>query len=86
MKPRILAFSGSPRRDSLNRWLLDLAVSGAKAAGAEVTLVNLVDHPLPVYDADWEAEHGLPDAARTLQLLVMEHHGLLIATPEHNGG
>jgi NAD(P)H-dependent FMN reductase len=24
--------------------------------------------------------------SRTLQLLVMEHHGLLIATPEHNGG
>jgi NAD(P)H-dependent FMN reductase len=49
-------------------------------------MINLVDHPLPVYDADWEAEHGLPDPARTLQLLVTEHHGLLIATPEHNGG
>ncbi len=86
MKTRILALSGSPRHDSLNSKLLRVAAHGAIAAGAEVTVMCLLDYPLPIYDGDWEAEHGLPDQARGLQQLVLEHHGLLIASPEHNGG
>jgi len=86
MIPRILAFSGSGRRDSLNRKLLAIAIGGAKDAGAKVTSVSLLDYKLPIYDGDWEAEHGLPDGARALQAQIAEHQGLLIATPEHNGG
>jgi chromate reductase, NAD(P)H dehydrogenase (quinone) len=86
MAPRILALSGSSRRESFNLKLLELAIAGAKSRGAEVTMVSLVDYELPVYESDWESEHGLPEAARTLQKLVSENHGLLIATPEHNGG
>jgi chromate reductase, NAD(P)H dehydrogenase (quinone) len=41
---------------------------------------------LPIYDGDWEAEHGLPEGARRLKTLLSEHDALLVATPEHNGG
>ncbi|MEH2561283.1 chromate reductase [Bradyrhizobium sp. AZCC 2289] len=44
------------------------------------------DFALPIYDADWEAEHGLPEGAQKLRALLASHRGLLIATPEHNGG
>jgi NAD(P)H-dependent FMN reductase len=83
---RILALSGSSRRDSLNQRLLDQAALGAHATGAEVTSIRLSDFELPVYDADWEAEHGLPNGAEALKALLAGHQGLLIATPEHNGG
>jgi chromate reductase, NAD(P)H dehydrogenase (quinone) len=83
---RILALSGSSRRESLNQRLLDQAALGAHAAGAEVTSIRLSDFELPVYDADWEAEHGLPTGAEALKALLAGHQGLLIATPEHNGG
>lgn len=86
MKPRILALSGSARRESVNDRLLEIAARAAGDTGAEVTLVHLIDFPLPVFDFEWEAQHGLPEEARTLQTLVSEHHGLLIATPELNGG
>ncbi len=46
----------------------------------------MLDFPLPIYDGDWETEHGLPERARALKALIAEHHALLIATPEHNGG
>jgi chromate reductase, NAD(P)H dehydrogenase (quinone) len=82
---RILAFSGSSRRDSLNQRLLDQAALGAHAAGAEVTSIRLSDFELPVYDADWQAERGLPNGAEALKALLAGHQGLLIATPEHNG-
>lgn len=83
---RILAINGSARRDSLNRKLLEIAVQGARDAGAEVTIASLADFDLPIYDGDLEAEHGLPNGARELQALVEMQDALLIATPEHNGG
>ena len=86
MTTRILALSGSSRRDSLNQKLLDQVALGTSAAGAEVTPIRLLDFELPIYDADWEADHGLPNKARALRALLADHHGLLIATPEHNGG
>ncbi|GAA0899957.1 NAD(P)H-dependent oxidoreductase [Luteibacter anthropi] len=86
MPPRILAFAGSSRRESLNRKLLTEAVDGARAAGAEVTVLRLADLALPVYDGDHEDEHGFPAGALEFKRQITEHDALLIASPEHNGG
>jgi NAD(P)H-dependent FMN reductase len=61
-----------------------IAAGGAEAAGAEVTVVNLRELPLPVYDADLEEAEGLPENARTLKALMKAHSGFLIASPENN--
>jgi chromate reductase len=81
---RLLAFAGSARRDSFNKKLLTALVEGARAAGAEVTRIDLRDWPLPLYDGDLEAEQGLPVQARALKTLMREHDGLLLACPEYN--
>jgi chromate reductase len=83
---KILAFSGSSRRDSLNQRLLDIALLGAAGGDSQVSKIRLLDLELPIYDGDWEAEHGLPAGALRFKSLIAEHHALLIATPEHNGG
>lgn len=83
-RPRILAFSGSARRESFNAKLVRIAATGAERAGAECTLIDLRDHPLPIYDADLEAAQGLPQAARELRDLFHAHGALLIASPEYN--
>lgn len=83
-KPRILAFGGSLRRDSYNQKLAAIAASGAREAGAEVTLIALRDFPLPVFDEDLEKAQGMPDTGKKLKQLFREHHGLLIASPEYN--
>jgi len=81
---KILAFGGSVRADSFNKKLVKIAVEGARAAGAEVTLVDLRDFPMPVYDADLETASGLPEHAKRLKKLFLEHDGLMISTPEYN--
>jgi chromate reductase, NAD(P)H dehydrogenase (quinone) len=86
MTVKILALCGSPRRESLNLKLLRVAASGATNDGAEVTLISLADYPLPLYDADQEKNHGIPERARALQKLFAAHDALLVASPEHNGG
>lgn len=82
--PKILAFAGSTRIDSYNKKLVKIAAAGAKAAGAEVTYIDLRDLPLPLYDEDLEAQEGLPANARTFKDLMISHQGLLIASPEYN--
>jgi NAD(P)H-dependent FMN reductase len=82
--PRILAFAGSARRESLNKKLLAAVVSAVRAAGGEVTLVDLNDYPLPLYHGDLEDESGMPANAQKLVALITQHHALLIASPEYN--
>ncbi|MBX3475781.1 MAG: NAD(P)H-dependent oxidoreductase [Planctomycetes bacterium] len=83
---RILAFSGSLRRDSWNGKLVRVAARGAEAAGAMVTLISLRDYPLPAFNADDEEATGVPESARRLATVFKEHTGLLLASPEYNGG
>ena len=81
MQIKILALCGSARRDSLNQKLLDIASLSAVDAGAQVSAIRWPDFPLPIYDGDWEAEHGLPERARALKALLAQHHALLVAPP-----
>lgn len=81
---KILAFAGSTREASLNKKLLAIAAEGAREAGAEVTVIDLRDYPMPIYDGDLEASDGIPENGRQLHVLLEAHDGLLIATPENN--
>jgi NAD(P)H-dependent FMN reductase len=82
--PQVLAFSGSARRDSLNKKLLAAAVQAVREAGAEVTLVDLNEYELPLYHGDLEDTAGLPANATKLIELITRHHALLVASPEYN--
>lgn len=81
---KILAFAGSTRRDSLNRKLIQAATAIAQGAGAEVTLLDLNDYPLPLYNGDLEAKEGLPESALRLKSVFKAHDALMIASPEYN--
>lgn len=80
---RILAFSGSLRQESFNQKLVTIAAQAAQKAGAEVTLINLRDYPLPIFDQDLEAR-GTPENAKKLKELFLSHEALLISSPEYN--
>jgi NAD(P)H-dependent FMN reductase len=84
IKPKILAFAGSTRTESFNKKLVRIAAAGAKAAGADVTLIDLRDYSLPLYDGDSESNEGLPPNAKKLKQLFLAHDGLLISSPEYN--
>jgi chromate reductase, NAD(P)H dehydrogenase (quinone) len=83
-KPKILAFAGSLRSESYNKKLVKIAAAGAKAAGAEVTYLDLRDLPMPIFDEDLEARDGLHPNARKFKDLMLANDGLLISSPEYN--
>ncbi|MEN8763293.1 MAG: NAD(P)H-dependent oxidoreductase [Thiogranum sp.] len=82
--PKILAFAGSGRKESWNKKLIKIAARGAEEAGATVTVIDLSDYPMPMFNQDLESEEGLPDSAGKFKRLMMEHDALMIASPEYN--
>ena len=82
--PKILAFAGSTRTESWNKKLVKIAAQGAQDAGAIVTVVDLRDFPMPLYDGDLEDQQGLPETVQQFKALMLDHQGLLIAAPEYN--
>lgn len=81
---KILAFSGSSREGSYNQAIVKVAAQGAKEAGAEVTVVNLADFDMPIFNEDLERTQGIPEKAQAFKALLMSHDGFLIASPEYN--
>ena len=84
VKPKILAFAGSTRIDSFNKKLVKIAASGATDVGVDVTVIDLRDFAMPLYDGDLEQKDGLPENTRKLKELMKSHHGFLISSPEYN--
>ncbi len=84
-QPKILAFAGSSRIDSFNKKLVKIAAEEARKAGAEVTYIDFLDYPMPLFNQDLETQEGLPQKVLEFKHLLREHQGFLISCPEYNG-
>jgi NAD(P)H-dependent FMN reductase len=84
MSAQLLFFAGSARKDSVNKKLATTASEMAKEAGAEVTFIDLADYDMPIYNQDFQDEHGLPENAKKVKHLFMKCDGFCIASPEYN--
>jgi chromate reductase, NAD(P)H dehydrogenase (quinone) len=79
---KVLGIAGSLRRDSYNQALLRAA---AERLPAGVELVEFEQlREIPPYDADLEAEQGVPEAVAALREAMREADAVLVATPEYN--
>ena len=81
---RVLVVAGSTRTDAFSKKLARAAVRSVEQAGAQATLVDLRDYPMPLYDGDLETTGGLPEHAVRLRELLKAHDALLVASPEYN--
>jgi chromate reductase, NAD(P)H dehydrogenase (quinone) len=81
---KLLFFAGSARKGSINKKLAGLAARLASEKGAQVTLIDLKDFEMPIYDGDLEDEQGLPENAKRLKQLFIDHDGFFISSPEYN--
>ena len=79
---KILGISGSLRQASFNTSLLQAAQELAPA-GMDIAIHRL--HDLPLFDQDVE-EQGDPAAVTALKEAIDGADGLLLASPEYNGG
>lgn len=82
---KILAIAGSYREHSYNKRVLNLAVEGARAADADVSVIDLRAFPLPILNMDDVQTKGFDAQAQRMQEIFAAHDGILVASPEYNG-
>lgn len=85
---KILAFAASNSRNSINRALVEYAVSNLlPKAGpqAEVEFLDLNDYEMPIYSIDRQQENGIPQQAQDFFNRIGRSDALLISFAEHNG-
>ncbi|WP_108651396.1 NADPH-dependent FMN reductase [Dongshaea marina] len=80
---KILAFAASNSRNSINRQLIQYAVSLLQ--NAEVEIIDIHDYEMPIFSVDREQELGQPPEAQQFFKKIGEADALLISFAEHNG-
>jgi chromate reductase len=80
---RLVGFAGSLRAGSYNRALL-AAAAAAMPDGSSLEVLPI--DGVPLYSADTEERDGIPESVTILKDRIADADGLVIATPEYNGG
>lgn len=82
---KLLLFSGSLRKDSLNKQLLRNVAEFLKLnPNLDVTFADIQALNIPVYDADIEAQ-GFPEGVKQIIQSVKDADAIIISSPEYNG-
>ncbi len=82
---QVAGLCGSLRQGSFARLALQVALAGAREAGAQTRLIDLREYQLIFCDGK-EDESGYPADVFTLRQAVRAAQGLILATPEYHGG
>jgi chromate reductase len=85
LKLRVLVFSASLRKDSVNTALAQLAARHAALHGAVVDLATMREFDVPSYDPEVEARGGIPAGALELNRRLTANDAFVISSPEYNG-
>lgn len=85
LKLRVLVFSASLRKDSVNEVLAHMAARHASRWGAVVDLATMRDFDVPSYDTDIEARGDIPAGALELNRRLTVNDAFVISSPEYNG-
>ncbi|MEO8872090.1 MAG: NADPH-dependent FMN reductase [Candidatus Kapaibacterium sp.] len=80
---RVLGICGSMRSRSATATAVGVALEGAKASGAEIDFLDLVDLDLPMCDAR-EDDASYPASVHAFRARVAEAQGIILGTPEYH--
>jgi chromate reductase, NAD(P)H dehydrogenase (quinone) len=82
---RLLVFSASLRKDSLNTRLAKLAKLAVEKNGGEVDYADMVEFDCPSYNGDDETKDGIPPGATEFYKRILANDAIIISSPEYNG-
>jgi chromate reductase, NAD(P)H dehydrogenase (quinone) len=82
---RLLVFSASLRKDSLNTRLAKLARQVIEKNGGQVDFANMSDFDCPSFNQDMEVDDFHPKGAQELRKRILANDAFIISSPEYNG-
>ena len=81
---KLLVFSASMRKESLNTKLAGIVTRVARKLGATVDEASMKDFDAPSYDGDVEGADGIPAGAQELKRRLEACDAFAIVSPEYN--
>jgi chromate reductase, NAD(P)H dehydrogenase (quinone) len=82
---RILVFSASLRKDSLNTSLARLAATVIEKNGGKTDFANMSDFDCISFNQDLEINNFHPEGAVEFRKRILENDAFIISSPEYNG-
>jgi NAD(P)H-dependent FMN reductase len=84
---KVIAFSTSSSRDSINKKLATYAASLIDETndGTQIEILDLNDYEIPLFSVDREAEIGQAELAKQFLAKIAGADLLVVSTAEHNG-
>lgn len=82
---RILIFSASLRKDSLNTRLAKLAAGVIEKKGDKVDYAHMSEFDCPSFNQDLEVDNFHPPGAEEFRKRILANDAFIIASPEYNG-
>ena len=82
---RVLVFSGSLRKDSLNNQLAKLAARAIEKNGGIADYASMSEFDSPSYNQDLDTNDFRPTGIKEFQKRLLANDAFVIASPEYNG-
>ena len=82
---KILVFSASLRKDSLNTCLVKLAQGVIEKNGGKVDYANMYEFDCPSMNQDLEINNFHPTGAEEFRKRILANDAFIISSPEYNG-
>src|ERR1051325_375730 len=82
---RVLVFSVSQRKDSLNTKLANLAAGVIEKHGGKVDFASMSEFDAPSFNQDLEINNFHPKGAEEFRKRLLANDAFIIASPEYNG-
>ena len=80
---KIIAFAGSNSSRSINFKLVRHTIKALE--GHDIELINLANHPFPMYSEDLEREQGFPQVLVGFCEKIQQADAVVLSVNEHNG-
>jgi NAD(P)H-dependent FMN reductase len=81
--PKILGVSGSLRDNSHTFEIVSVALEAAAGAGAQTSMLDLREHPLPMYEAHLDYDDD--EHVKKVLEAVAAADGFIVGSPEYHG-
>lgn len=81
---KLLIIPGSTRKEAFSKQFAAAVAKTSAGEGVEMTVVDLADYRMPLYDGDLEEADGLPDEAVAFREVVKQHDAVVFVSPEYN--
>jgi len=85
MELKVVAFAGSLKKNSCNKFILNIIYNKIQVNNVDITMIDLARYDFPNFNQDVEDTSGMPPKVQEFKRAIHAANAIIIASPEYNG-